>query len=103
MKEDSEVKPGLAQRFEFIEWRAYWVGRVNRSDLEDQFQISTPQASLDFRRYQEEAPGNNEYDASGKSYVVTEGFTPKFLNLSPERFLLQLQAIKSEAIRKSDT
>jgi predicted DNA-binding transcriptional regulator YafY len=103
MDEDNDVRWGLAQRFEFMEWRAYWVGRVNRKDLEDEFQISTPQASVDFRNYLEAAPGNIEYSATEKTYVVTNNFRPKFLKLSPERYLLQLQALSSDAIRKSDT
>jgi predicted DNA-binding transcriptional regulator YafY len=103
MTEDSDVRWGLAQRFEFMEWRVYWAGRVNRKDLEDEFHISTPQASIDFRRYLEAAPGNIEYNATEKSYVATNGFRPKFLKLSPERYLLQLQALSSGAIRKCDT
>jgi predicted DNA-binding transcriptional regulator YafY len=94
---------GLVQRFEFLEWRAYWVGRVNRKDLEDEFSISTPQASLDFKRYQEAAPGNIEYNATEKTYIATEAFRPRFLNLSAERYLLQLQAIRSGALKKTDT
>lgn len=103
MSEENDVPWGLAQRLEFVEWRVYWAGRLNRKDLEDEFQISTPQVSLDLRRYQEVAPGNIEYNATEKCYVATSGFSPKFLKLSPERYLLQLQALHSEAIRKSDT
>lgn len=103
MTADSDLRWGLAQRFEFIEWRAYWRGRVNRKDLEDEFNISTPQASLDFRRYQEAAPGNIEYDATEKTYVAAAGFRPKFFTLSPERYLLQLQALRSGAIKATDT
>jgi predicted DNA-binding transcriptional regulator YafY len=103
MNDDADLRWGLAQRFEFIEWRVYWNGRVNRKDLEDEFQISTPQASIDFRGYQEAAPGNIEYSATEKSYIASAGFRPKFLKLSPERFLLQLQALRSGAISKSDT
>lgn len=101
--EYDDIRWGLAQRFEFIEWRVYWVGRVNRKDLEDQFHISTPQASSDFKRYLDTVPENIAYDASQKSYVATSGFRPRFLKLSPERYLLQLQAIRSDAIRKADT
>jgi hypothetical protein len=103
MAEDSDIRLGVAQRFEFIEWRAYWVGRINRKDLEDRFDISTPQASVDLRRYQEAAPGNIEYDSTEKSYVATDGFNPQFLKLIPERYLLQLHAFELGAIRKSDT
>lgn len=103
MTEDNQLRWGVTRRFEFIEWRVYWTGKVNRRDLEDQFQISTPQASADFTRYQGAAPGNIEYDTTEKSYVATSDFWPKFMTLSPQRYLLQLQAITTEAIRKEDT
>lgn len=102
MAENSDFRWGVARRFEFIEWRAYWVGRVNRKDLEDEFQISTPQASVDLRNYQEVAPKNIEYDATEKAYVATPSFNPKFLKLSPDRYLLQLQAIATGAVSESE-
>lgn len=100
---DTDVRWTVAQRYEFIEWRVYWTGRVNRKDLETRFQISTPQASIDLREYQEAAQGNIEYNGSEKAYMPTPNFRPVFLKLSPERYLLQLQAIKSGAVRKRDT
>lgn len=100
---ETEVRWTVAQRYEFIEWRVFWTGRVNRKDLETRFQISTPQASIDLREYQEAAQGNIEYNASEKAYLPTNNFRPAFLKLSPERFLLQLQAINSGAVRKEDT
>lgn len=100
---DTELRWTVVQRYEFIEWRAFWTGRVNRKDLEEQFQISTPQASIDLRDYQQLAPDNIVYDASEKTYVRTQTFRPKYMTLSPERFLLQLQAMESNAIRRSDT
>ncbi|MDE5442524.1 WYL domain-containing protein [Bradyrhizobium sp. CSA207] len=103
MTQPTEIKWGLAQRFEFIEWRAYWDGRINRRDLELEFDISTPQASIDLREYQKTVPRNIEYSATEKTYVATQDFRPKFLNLSPERYLLQLRALTSSSIRQSDT
>lgn len=103
MAETEEIRWPIAQRYEFIEWRVYWTGRVNRKDLETQFQISTPQASIDLREYQQAAQGNISYDPSEKAYVATHNFRPVFLKLSPERYLLQLQALQAGAIRKRDT
>ena len=100
---ESDIRWTIAQRYEFIEWRVYWTGRVNRKDLETQFQISTPQAAIDLREYQQAAQGNITYDASEKAYVGTSNFRPAFLKLSPERYLLQLQAIEAGAVRKRDT
>jgi hypothetical protein len=44
-------------------------GQINRSDLRQQFQISTPQASLDFQRFLREHPGAMEYDRRRKTYL----------------------------------
>jgi hypothetical protein len=103
MAEREDVRWGLAQRFEMIEWRAFWLGRVNRSDLEERFGVSTPQASVDLRAYQEAAPNNIEYDSTQKAYVPTKTFQPKFLRLSADRYLLQLNAILNGAILTRDT
>ena len=103
MAERDDVRWGLAQRFEMIEWRAYWLGRVNRSDLEERFGVSTPQASVDLRAYQEAAPNNIEYDSTQKTYVPTGSFQPKFLRLSADRYLAQLNAILNGAILTRDT
>lgn len=103
MPERDDVRWGLAKRFEFIEWRAFWVGRVNRSDLEERFGVSTPQASVDLRVYQEAAPNNIEYDATEKAYVTKDTFKPEFLRLSADRYLLQLDAILNGAILTTDT
>lgn len=88
-----DIRWGQKQRFEFIEWRAYWVGRVNRGDLEERFKISTQQASADLGSYQEVAQGNLRYDASGKTYIRTREFQPKYLKTSADHYLRQLNAI----------
>ncbi|AOZ71231.1 hypothetical protein LPB142_17345 (plasmid) [Rhodobacter xanthinilyticus] len=36
----SELRWGVEQRLEFIEFRLFWEGHVNRSDLMDQFGVS---------------------------------------------------------------
>ena len=100
---ESDLRWPQAQRFEFLEWRVFWTGRVNRKDLEAHFQISTPQASIVLRDYQQAAPDNLIYDKSEKTYIQGQNFKPIFLKLSPERYLLQLHALKTGAIRKRDT
>lgn len=111
MTDDIEIRWGLAQRFEFIEWRTYWEGRINRRDLEQMFQVSSPQASSDLQRYLEatkEVAGhavreNIRYDATEKTYLATPDFRPKYLDLSADNYLSQLHAITTGAIRKADT
>ncbi|WP_421875992.1 helix-turn-helix transcriptional regulator [Pacificispira sp.] len=90
------------RRFEFIEWKLFWEGFLNRSDLEDQFDISTPQASVDLRNYREAAAENISYDATVKSFVSAPGLKPRFLKASADRLLLQIRAWLSGALPRED-
>ena len=68
-----EGKPSLRwsveQKLQFIEFRLFWEGHVNRADLMDTFGVSLNQASGDLNRYIALAPDNMVYDKSGKTYV----------------------------------
>jgi WYL domain len=103
MPDQNHIRWGLKSRFELIEWKAYWTGRINRGDLEEAFGVSTPQASLDLRAYDAAAPGNITYNSTEKAYLPTAGFEPKFLRLSADQYLLQLDAILKGAIAHTDT
>lgn len=85
-----KMRWGAERRLEFIEFRAFWDGGVNRSDLKEQFGISVPQASADLSAYQELAPGNIEYNSSQKQYVPTENFVPRLITPAAEDYLRQL-------------
>ena len=101
---DPADSPGrnLAPRLEFIEWRLFWEGRLNRSDLEERFGISTPQASIDLRHYRELAGANIQYDATQKRFVASKEMKPRFLRVSANRLLLQLRAWMSGVLRRGD-
>jgi hypothetical protein len=94
---------GPEQRLEFIEFRLFWEGGVNRSDLIEQFGVSVPQASNDLTAYRELAPENVTYDLSGKRYVPAPGFRPKFLKPNPDRYLAQLKAMSDGILDIDDT
>lgn len=85
------LKWGVERRLEFIEFRLFWEGGVNRSDLIERFGVSVPQASKDLSKYQELAPANARYDKSARRYVAAEGFTPVFLRPDPDSYLTQLR------------
>lgn len=93
---------GPGQRLEFIEFRAFWEGGVNRGDLQGRFGVSAPQASADLSDYMAAAPGNLAYDASAKRYVATPGFEPRLTRPSAERYLAQLGALREGLIARSD-
>ena len=81
---------GLERRLEFIEFRLFWEGGVNRSDIVEEFGVSVPQASKDLSLYQEQAPENIRYDRSEKRYFASERFEPKFIDLDAAAYLERL-------------
>ena len=76
---------GVEQRIEFIEFRLFWEGSINRADIVEYFGVSVPQASKDLTLYQERAPGNMEYDTRGKRYVAAEEVRAAFSRPRPLR------------------
>ena len=84
---------GIEQRLEFIEFRLFWEGMINRADLVENCIVSVPQASKDLALYQDRAPGNMEYDKRSKRYVAAKKFTLRFLNPDPYVYLSQLRSV----------
>lgn len=104
MEGDGErLRWGVRRRLEFIDFRLFWDGRFNRSDLAETFGISTQQASADISQYEAIAPQNLRYDRAGKAYRRTETFSPAFIGDTIERYLLQLVAIENQWMRSEDT
>lgn len=92
-----ELRWGIEQRLEFIEFRLFWDGGINRGDIVGQFGVSVPQASADLSRYQSLAPGNVEYDASAKRYVAASSFAPQFLTPDADIFFERLSDIADDS------
>lgn len=101
--ENREIRHSIQRRLEFIEFRLYWEGQINRSDLVDTFGISVPQASADLRRYQELSPDAIEYDSHGKTYRPTEKFAPLQLEPSGDAYLARLRLRESGFVGKGET
>lgn len=97
-----ELRWGIERRLEFIDFRLFWEGRINRSDLTEQFGISTPQASADIARYQELAPTNLTYDSSLKCYQAKPEFRSAFETEDSDRYLAQLRSIANGTIRPEE-
>jgi hypothetical protein len=97
------LKWGVERRLEFIEFRLFWEGGVNRSDIIDMFDVSVPQASKDLTLYQERAPHNAIYDKSAKRYIASERFEPHFLKPDPDGYLSRLRSVAEGLIDRSDS
>lgn len=88
---------GVEKRLEFIEFRLFWEGWINRADIIDQFGVSVPQASKDLTLYEEKAPGNLIYDKSAKRYKAAEEFKPVFMRPDASAYLARLPGSNVEA------
>ena len=92
------LKWGVERRLEFIEFRLFWEGGVNRSDIIGTFDVSVPQASKDLTHYQERAPHNTIYDKSAKRYVASPQFSPIFLKPDPDTYLSRLRSLATAVL-----
>jgi predicted DNA-binding transcriptional regulator YafY len=97
------VRWGVEQRLEFIEFRLFWEGTINRADIIECFGVSTPQASKDLSLYQARAPGNMLYDARAKRYVAADAFVLRFLDPDPYKYLSQLRAVAEGMLPASES
>jgi len=94
-KHGKKPRWSVEQRLEFIDFRLFWEGHVNRSDLIDLFGVSVPQASSDLAKYQEAAKDNAVYDKTRKTYVAGPQFKPVFFEPSADEYLAQLRLIQA--------
>lgn len=90
-----KAKWNVQKRLEFIEFRLFWDGRLNRKDLVETFGISSQQASTDMATYKHIAPDNFTFDPTQKSYLRTDSFSAKLIGGWTNRYLLQLLAVES--------
>ena len=98
----SELRWSVEQRLEFIEFRLFWEGHVNRSDVMEKFGLSVNQASSDLNRYLGFAPDNMVYDKSARTYVRGPEFKPVFDKLDAGRYLAQLRSVADGLLDHGD-
>jgi hypothetical protein len=101
-KQRKKGRWSVEQRLEFIDFRLFWEGRVNRSDLVDSFGVSVPQASADLTQYQIEAKNNAVYDKTLKTYVAGPRFRPVFFVPSADRYLAHLRMIEAGLLSEDE-
>ena len=88
-----DLRWGVERRLEFIDFRFFWEGRVNRGDIVDTFGVSVTQASADMNRYIALAPQNTAYDHRRRTYGRSPNFEPILLKPDASRYLAQLRSI----------
>lgn len=98
-----DLRWGVERRLEFIEFRLFWDGHVNRGDLIGMFGVSVQQASTDLNRYLGLAPTNMAYDKSARTYVRGKDFSPLFLKPDASRYLAQLRSVADGILDAADS
>ena len=102
-KHVKQLNWGAERRNAFIEFRVFWHGRINRSDLMEKFGISLQQASLDLSGYSERWKRNLVYDKSQRAYVRRKNFTPHFITPSAEDYFAQLRAVDQGLVSREQS
>lgn len=102
MDEKPNLRWGVERKLEFIEFRLFWEGYVNRGDIIDTFNVSVNQASTDLNRYLGLAPDNMSYDKSARTYVRTSAFKPIFLKPDATLYLSQVRSLSDGLLDKHE-
>ena len=102
-KHVKQLNWGAERRNAFIEFRVFWHGRINRSDLMETFGISLQQASLDLSGYSDQWKRNLVYDKSQRAYVRGKNFTPHFITPSAEDYFAQLRAVDQGLVSREQS
>lgn len=100
--EKADLRWGVERRLEFIEFRLFWEGHVNRGDLMEAFGVSVNQASTDLNRYIGMASDNMVYDKSARTYIRGSKFAPLFLKPDASRYLSQLRSVADGILDRAD-
>lgn len=73
---------GLSQkqreRLAFIEFRAYFLGEIRRTDISERFGVESAAATRDLTEYRRHGQSNLVLDPRTKSYVASQDFKPLF-------------------------
>lgn len=84
-----DVSQTQRERLAFLELRVFFMGELQRGDIEARFGVKPAAASRDLSLYRDIAPFNLDYDAPARCYRPSVSFKPVF-EFSSERVLAWL-------------
>jgi predicted DNA-binding transcriptional regulator YafY len=93
----------VERRYEFMEFRLFWQGHINRGDLMEAFGISVQQASKDFANYIEGRKSNLTYDKRLRTYLRGKNFKPRYFQPDAAEFFSQLQAVEQGLVPEAQS
>lgn len=77
-----------------MEFKLYWQGHINRSNLMEAFGVSVQQASKDFANYVESRNSNLTYDKRIRTSLRGKNFKPRYFQPDAAEYFPQLQAVE---------
>ncbi|MFW8589710.1 WYL domain-containing protein [Glaciecola sp. 2405UD65-10] len=84
-----QVSQSQRERLAYIDFVLYFLGKFNRSALEERFGIKPAAATRDIASYKSYVSHNLIYESGSKHYVISNTFTPLFSH-RPDRVLAQI-------------
>ena len=85
----SDKSQSQRERLYFIDFRLFFLGKLNRQDLTNRFGIKEAAATRDITEYRKLKPDNIQYDHNEKSYLKLPRFSPLF-EYDPQQALFSL-------------
>lgn len=79
------------QRLRFLEARVLWEGKVNRSDVCEQFDVTPNHVTREIGDYRHYFPRNLLYDPTARAYRPSDRFEAKFGTGQPDEYLALLK------------
>ena len=86
------------ERFNYIEYIAWWEGQINASHLMRHFQLTRDSASTILKKYDNKYPHHFDYDQSIKARVITEDFQPSEAIKNFSRYLNIIKNSQCEVV-----
>lgn len=99
----SKPRWGQARRLALIDLRLQYDGRINRRNIQEFFDISTPQATTDLELYRKLAGDNIRYDGREKAYVSGADFHPQFGRSAATRYLDELFRLECGLVDRDES
>lgn len=90
------ISQSQLERLVYIEFRAYFLGEIKRSDITERFGVASAAATRDLAHYRELSADNIILDQSTKIYITKENFKPIFKHL-PDHVMTSLSQGFGEA------
>ena len=97
----AEISRSQQERLSHIDFRAWFIGQVGRSDLVARFGMGEAAATRDLALYRELAPKNLVYSAKTKLYLATSAFNPIYQHKASQVLLALAQGFGEDFVGDS--